>query len=501
MANNIFTRWVDNRIEKALEDRNLNIDPLMTISIDEDYEKKRNKIFYKADSAELLRWFKTHRPKNMIVPTNYFYRCDLNNLPVMHYPLANMITKAMVSLIFEEEPKITSNNEKLDKLIDEIYQENGGIELFQKGAELESYSGAVAFKPIIDPEFSQYPILIPYPKEDIEVIKKYDRLTEIIFKDYYEKNGIDYVLCTICGKGYIDYKLFSLNGNKKTEKSLEILDETSDLKPLKFYSNDGRPYNKIMAVYKENRNNALSDYHNLTDDFAALDEIYSNMINYIRKSKIKTYLPENTLYQDPKSGKNIIPNDYDNDNIILYDSNPEGTEQKVSRDIVDIGNSIQGYQSAFNNVLLNALMTVGLSPATLGLDISGANSSALALNIRERTSLRTRSEKIKRWKKTLKELTSFLLSLSSLTYIGEKVYIDDFDVELFNIEIPEYEAPTYDQKVQTYSVAIQNNLIDLETALTSLYPDKDETEINIMIANIEGRFPDEEDIIDKELKK
>lgn len=496
---NIFNRWVDGRIEKALEERNLNIDPLMTISFDEDYEKIMNKVFYKGNTEELLRWFKMHRPKNMLVPTNYFYRCTLNNLPVMHYPLASMITKTMVNLLFEEDPEITTDDEKINDLINDIYAENGGIELFQKGAELESYSGAVAFKPIIDKEFSEYPILIPYPKEDIEVIKKYDKLTEIVFKDYYQKDGKDYVLCTICGKGYIDYKLFIVNGGKKNEVPLSTIEDLSNLKPLEFFTN-GSKYNKIMAIYKENRPGAKSDYHNLTDDFAALDEIYSNMINYIRKSKIKSYIPENVLYQDPRSGKPVIPNDYDMDNIILHDSNPEGTEQKVARDIIDIGSSIQGYQSAFNNVLLNALMTVGLSPATMGLDISGANSSALALNIRERASLRTRGEKIKKWKETLKEMSAFLLALSSISYDGEKAYIAEFDKELFNIEIPEYEAPTYDQKVQTYSVAIQNNLVDLETALTSLYPDKSEEEIALMIAHIEGRFPDEQDIIENELK-
>lgn len=502
---NLFNKWVDNRIEKALNAKNLNISEGVNIMIDEEYVKARNKVFYEADTPELLRFFKTKRPKNQMGSNNLFYNVVNGNTPVVHYPLANIITKTMVNLVFNHDPQITVNSkskkrskELTDKL-NKIYDENNFSDLLQRAAEYESYSGAVAFKPILDSNFSDLPILMIYPKEDVEVVKKYDRVTEILFKDYYEKEKDHYILYTICGKGYIDYKLYKVNGNKPKEVSLDELEETEGLKRLDFFNNDGTPYEGLMAVYKENKAGGKSDYHNLTDDFAAIDEIYSNMINFIRKSKIKTYLPENTLEFNANTGKKVIPNEYDTDNIILYDSNPEGTKQEIQRDIVDVNASVQGYKDAFNNVLLNALSTAGLSPCSVGLDLAGANSSGLALNIRERVSLRTRSEKIKRWKASLEELSALLLSLTDFTSSQEGLFINEFD-EPIEVTFQEYESPTYSEQVTVLSEALNNNLIDLESALRILYPEKDDKAIELMMVTIEGQLPDEEDIVDKELE-
>lgn len=502
---NIFNKWVDNRIEKVLDAKNLNVSEGMNIMMDEDYLMRQNKAFYMADTPELLRFFATNRPKNQIGTNNLFYRVVNGNIPVLHYPLANIITKTMVNLLFNHNPiievksKSKKRSKELTDKLDNILEENNFSELLQKAAEYESYSGAVAFKPILDSEFSDNPILMIYPKEDVDVVKKYDRITEIIFKDYYEVEKDRYVLYTICGMGYIDYALYKINsGNKLKEVSLATLPETAELKRLNFYNNDGTPYNKLMAVYKENKADGRSDYYNLTDDFAAIDEIYSNMINFIRKSKIKTYLPENTLKFDVNGGRKIIPNDYDTDNIILYDSNPEGTKQDVVRDTIDINASIQGYKDAFNNVLLNALSTAGLSPCSVGLDMAGANSSGLALNIRERVSLRTRSEKIKRWKASLEQLSALLLSLSDFTSAQEGLFINEMD-EPIEVSFQEYESPTYSEQVTVLSDALNNNLIDLESALKLLYPDKEDKEIELMMIAIEGQLPDEEDIVNEEL--
>ena len=502
--NNPISNYVDKRIDKKLED--LKIQPRVDVQFDENFELDQNKMFYKADTAELVRFFKTRRPLNMLFSTNYFYREVAGNTPILHYPLANMITKSMVNLLFADNPiiELKSGNKardvKLNKLLNEILDSNDWGVILQEACEMESYSGAVAFKPVIDKEFSEYPILIPYPKEDIDIIEKYNRPVAVVFKDHYKENSDRYELHTICGKGYMKYKLYKESAGRLREVPLSKLEETKTLKDTYFYNRDGSLYDNIVAVYKENKPGAKSDYFNLADDFAALDEIYSNMINYIRKSKIKTYLPENTLKLNVITGEKERPNDYDTDNIILYDANPEGTQLKVERDIVDLNNSIVGYQDAFNNVLLNALMTTGLSPATLGLDIAGANSSALALNIRERTSLRTRAEKQKRWNESLIKLVVLLLDLYNAKEVNGNLYLDTYEGEV-TVDFPKYETPTYSEQVQTLSEALNNNLIDLDTALRRLYPDLEDEDIEIMKLNIEGQLPSGEDIEENELNE
>lgn len=493
-----ISKYVDNRIYKALDQCNLVDKDGVSIQFDEKFKLAQNKIMYYGDTSEIIKFYKTNRPKNEVYPTNLFYRVETGNIPLLHYPLGNIITKSMVNLIFSDNPRIEGKNKKITSLIENIYKDNNISELLQKAVEYESYSGAVGFKPILDKEFSEYPILVIYPKEDIEIVKKYDRITEVIFKDYYEKKGKDYILFTICGKGYIDFKLYKDNGKgEKEEAGLNELEETSNLKRLDFFNSDGSRYNNIMAVYKENKAGAKSDYDNLIDDFAALDEVYSNMIDFIRKSRIKTYFPESLLNENAKTGEKYIKPSYDTDDIILHDSNPEGTTQEVKRDIVEVNNSLNGYKDSFNNILLNALSTAGLSPATIGLDISGANSSALALNIRERTSLRTKTEKQKRWEESLDKLTKLLLDLNSLRAVGSSVFLTPYN-DIIKVTFAEYETPSFDEQVRSLGEALNNNLISLSEALKILYPGKTEEELEIMKMEIENQLPDGDMIVDKE---
>jgi hypothetical protein len=97
----------------------------------------------------------------------------------------------MVNLIFAKEPQIdvdTGNKKtdaKLQQSLDLAWQDNRKMDLLRKAAEAESYSGAVGIKVTMDSDESDYPILQLYPKEDLEIRKKYDRVEEICFKDYY----------------------------------------------------------------------------------------------------------------------------------------------------------------------------------------------------------------------------------------------------------------------------------------------------------------------------
>lgn len=442
----------------------------------------------------------------MIVRQNQFYNCNISNLPLQHYPLANIITKGMVNLVFTDVPDFTiisgskSKDKKLNETLQNILKENKIKDLLQTACEYESYSGAVAFKPILDESFSQYPIFVPYPKEDIEVLRKYGFVTDVIFKDNYTNHKEKYILFTICGKGYIKYKLYLETKSNKQEVPIDTLTETQDLKDLYFYNKDGSLYNKLLCVYKENKTDAVSDYKNSYDDFAALDEIYSNMIDFIRKSKIKTYMPESLMQLNVQSGRKEIKSEYDTDYIILHDSNPAGTNIKAERDIVDVNNSLQGYQNAFNNVLLNALSTAGLSPATVGLDISGANSSALALNIRERVSMRTKAEKQNRWSSALQDIAELMIALNNYSVVQQNIIIDTENFET-SITFMAYESPTYDEKVTTLGNALNNNLISLTEALKQLYPGKTDEDLEIMKMEIDGQLLSGEDIEDKELQE
>ena len=488
MAFHPIRNYVDNRVSAVLEEKGIITDTVETIFYDEEYYRKLNKLLYVADTAEIVRWFKTHFPKKYTYRLNTFWRVvNSKTLPIMYYPLPNIVSKTMANLVFTDNPIITMQSEELTDKLKDIYAENDLGIMLQKACEYESYSGAVAFKPIIDQEMSQYPILMIYPKEDVEVVRKYNRITEILFKDVYDRGDKQFILYTICGKGYIDYKLYTRKAASSApgrEVPLTEIEETMNLKRTEFKYPDGRPYDKIMAIYKENKSGGESDYKNIYDDVSALSEIYSNMIDFIRRSRIKTYMPESLLEEDIRTGKRVEKDEYDSDNIVLHDSNPKGTTQEVKRDTIDIAASVQGYKESFENVLLHALSTVGLSPATVGLDISGANSSALALNIRERTSLRTKSEKQKRWLEALKKLSILLLELSTIRDGGNSTYILDEIDDIADVQFAEYETPSYSEQIDVLTKALDAGLIDKRTALQQLYPDADQDTIEDMLDNI-----------------
>lgn len=491
--------YIDKRVANFFENIDLKQKITGKIYNDELYELQENRIWYKANKDTLLRFYKTTRRVNQLYQIQDFYRLTPGNIPIQHYPLADMITKTMVNLVFSEKPTIafeTGNqqrDEELNKILEEIYDDNNISSLIQQAAELESYSGAVAFKPILDPDFSDYPIIMAYPKEDFEVVKKYNRIQAIIFKDYYKKEKQEYVLYTECGIGYITYKLYKMNknGNEGTEEvPLSTLPETKGLKPLTFRTSDGKPLRQLLAVYKENKTNATSDYSGIIDDFQALDEIYTNMVNYIRKSKVKVYMPENMCKKNEK-GETIVPSDYDSDYTILYDNNPEGLQQEAKRDVIDIHNTIVGYTEAFNEVLKHAVLNTGLSLSSIGYDISGANASGEALAIREKVSMRTRSEKIHRWDEALQALTRLVVALQTYNVVGDDIHIENmFDYNVL-VSFAEYEEPTFDAVVESLAAAKEAGLIDLETALHRLWDDEySEEEIAIMKVNIENEIPD-----------
>lgn len=496
--------YVDKRVANFFDNIDLKTKITGKIYNDDLYELQENRIWYKANKDTLLRFYKTTRRVNQLYPIQDFYRLTPGNIPIQHYPLADMITKTMVNLVFSEKPTIafeTGNqqrDEELNKILEEIYDDNNISSLIQNAAELESYSGAVAFKPVLDPDFSDYPIIMAYPKEDFEVIKKYNRIQGIIFKDYYKKDKKEYVLYTECGIGYITYKLYEMEKNSqegKDEVPLSTLPETKGLKPLKFRTSDGKPLRQLLAVYKENKTNATSDYSGIIDDFQALDEIYTNMVNYIRKSKVKVYMPENMCKKNEK-GETIVPFDYDSDYTILYDNNPEGTSQEAKRDVIDIQNTIVGYREAFNEVLKHAVLNTGLSLSSIGYDISGANASGEALAIREKVSMRTRSEKIRRWDEALQSLTRLVVALQSYTVVGDAIHIENmFDYNVL-VSFAEYEEPTMDAIVEVLANTLEAGLIDRETALHRLWDDEySNEEIEIMLKNIEieraNMLPDE----------
>lgn len=464
---------------------------------DELYRQAENKVWYQAqDASELIHFYKTRLRVYSMYQTNQFYKlCTQDSgLAFMHYNLAQAISKSMTNLLFGKEPKITakSGNQKNDRIfnaaIEDILKDNDKYSLYNKSSELASYSGRVGFKLILDTDVSEFPIIQVYPKEQIELLKVYGRTTDIVFKDYFDSSDETrpYVLYSFYGKGYIKYKLYresftATNQDRNREEiPLDTIPQTSGLKDKYFYYTDGKPVDKILAVVIDNKTDGLSDYTGCIDDFIAIDETYTQFETFVRSSGLKIYLPERLAERDAKTGEVISRNiDFSTRVSFVPTSNPNWQMTEIKRDIVDnMDRTLKGYVDTMNSLIMRACQTAGLSTATMGYDIAGANSSGEALNIRERVSIRTRDEKLQRWSEGLSKLFERLLILYSANVKNDKIYVENVEPN-FYVEFPPYGQNLENDKnaINITLSKLNNGLITLEDALQEINPAMDKDDI------------------------
>lgn len=297
-----------------------------------------------------------------------------------------MISNTFGTLLFNHTPDFSiqsgskARDEKLEDKLHLMNELNDIVTLLQKGARLQSYSGGVAIKLNYDSSISDLPLFTIYPKEKYAVKKKYGQIIEIDFKDEFENHR----LITCYGRGYIQYKLYK--GDRQVP--LTELEETAGLKDVVFVDENNNLINILFATVIDNPGEQ-SDYEGVISSFHALDEVYSGLVNYMRKMKPHIFISEDIAPKDAQ-GRTLRFNDFDNI-ITVLDGNPEG-DTSITRDTPTIQAS--GYLDSMEAIQRSILSKVGLSPATIGIQDGGANSSGEALTIREFMSNRTRDEKL-----------------------------------------------------------------------------------------------------------
>lgn len=497
---------------------NLPIPPL------ERYNALLYKIEYSAtSSSDLLRFHATvPQPYEFYGRQNKFYIAARgSDIPFCHYSLAQVITKTMEDLIFGKDIsyKVSTGNKDRDadyqKVLDAFWSDNNKMDFLRHCADLESYSGAVGIKFALDSDVSAFPIMQAYPKEQMDVTKKYGRVIEITFKDYYP--GTDptrsLVLLTICGKGYIKYAaqyervMGGLMVKEIEPAKLSDIPDATGLHDIYFFNKDGTPSDRIFAIYKENKMEARSDYYEVLDDFDSIDEIYSNMMDAIRKSKIKTYLHDNSMVKAKgPNGLNsqYIPSAYDTSNIAIPDSNPNWAQTDLKRDVVQVEPLVTGYATAFRHVLETALATSGLSISTVSTTQGDADyQNTMAISSKEKSSMRTRAEKISRWKSAISDICAIAISLMSANGDGDITIGEDAEDGDFLAIFPDYEETPVNEKIALIIQKMGAGLMTREQAIQELYPEMTDDQRADLLAKLSNDKPkdggsDDQDGEDKE---
>ena len=444
---------------------------------------------------------------------------QINSFSVLHRPLPKVICRTFAVLIAGQAPEViaaTKSKERTKAIqdkIDDILELNSFDSKLQLAAEYESYSGAVAFKPILSDDVDN-PLFQIYPKDRFIINESFESiLNSVVFIDYFNDDENEtFTLLSEYGRGFIKYRLLD-KSNKEVE--LSTIDELSDLQDIELYDSEGQLLDQVLAVVQKNRGTGESDYKDQIDNFQAVDEAFSIMINLIRKSQPKRVISEASLiHGQDENGTPIyrIPSSYDNDVIVMWDNKREGSQDEKNelQATPNLQNPITAYRETIDSALLDIASSVGLSSKTLsGIEEAGANASAEALGLRSNVDYRTRDLKIQSWKKSISDLIKLLLILSSLDGNSVTINLDELELTIKFYDPANFQAgtPTIQQKIETIKPAYDGGLIDLRGALDYIWSDTKSVEeidqlylilttqpkLNTQEASEQGILSDEQD--------
>lgn len=323
------------------------------------------------------------------------------------------------------------------------------------------YIGDGAFKVTIDTEISEYPILEWYPGERIEIVRRRDRVHEIVFKTPYRSGAGLYVLNERYGYGYIINELY-LDGK---QVDLKLLPETSQLSDVSF---DRQIMLAVpLQVYESSKYEGRggSIYDGKLDCYDAFDEVWSQWMDALRAGRAKSYIPECLVPHDPETGQVIRPNPFDNRYFASDNDMSEKAENKINTDQPDIPH--ESYLASYCTALDLCLQGI-ISPSTLGIDVKKLDNSE-AQREKEKTTLYTRDAIIGALQETLPELVSVTINAYNILL---KKSVEEVEVD---VSFGEYANPSFESQVETLAKARPGvPLMSIEAQVEELYGDSKE---------------------------
>ena len=430
--------------------------------------------YYKEDVARFEDKYEQSSRTN-----TFWYNVGPKNARVF-FGIIKMINDSIVKLVTSGGFNVTV--EKDDETVDEERTErlNEILEfnLFKdkKWGLGEAFSSGLGFTPIklsIDRDIEDMPL--------IEVIDpmKYESQTRRGFvylhkaktrkevdKTMYEIQEVHYKKD---GKPVIEYKVYNVQGNTTEVKLNELTQE--ELEKLGLDHLDGNPiitdfeslhdlpvilhnntaYNTFFpnAPYGEPDTQGLD----LIED--ALSETLSNLIEEIRKGRIKVLISEELVKRDG-DGKALGFDDFKLDYELMGRFEAEG---KNLIQIVQGEINSEKYVKAIGALIMYACNKAGLHPITVGLTgVESIAASDESQQEREKVSMRTREEKLARWRETLKRLFKRVLEVDD---IMQSRPIGDYKI---HIEFGEFSNPTPQAIISVLNEAVTAGVMSMRKA-------------------------------------
>lgn len=286
----------------------------------------------------------------------------------------------------------------------------------------------------------------------------------ITFITDYDFNKKTYQLEEEYGRGYIESKLYCFDSeHKRTHVTMDSIPQTNGINPL-WLAPDG--YNHVLAVPVMfetdivDKNRGQSWYDGMYSKFDAVDEIMSEWMDAYRKGKVKHFIPEDMVPNDPETGKAIWTNfdEFSGVYIKTASNMAEGSDRNRI-DTVQPDIAYEAYETGYKEMVMDICQQCGIAPATLGINVSKMQSGE-SQREKEKLTLATRSG-----------LTNTLGSIIS-TVIARALEVEDIlvlkrqpaEYEV-SITFGEYSSPTFDARVEVLSKACPGKSLMSMTAL------------------------------------
>lgn len=287
---------------------------------------------------------------------------------------------------------------------------------------------------------------------------EYENDEVIIHTEYPAKNRV-YTLSERYGKGFVESRLYDVNGK---EVPLSSVPELSGVEPYIVFAGDyslAVPLMFYASKKYKGRGKSIFD-GGKSDCFDSLDEVISQWWDAVRAGRVKQYIPESMMPRDPENGSLLPPNQFGNNYISVSAPVIEGVNNQEIK-VVQPDIKYEAFVSAYMNALLMCLQGL-VSPATLGIDV-GKMSSAEAQREKKDVTGNTRNTITAALEKALPKLINAVL----MTY--DNMLGNAPEQRDVTVSFGEYGAPDFDSRVETVGKAATYGVMSVETQVDELW--------------------------------
>lgn len=422
----------------------------------------KNRIWYRGNESELSQLYRNiaeEEERRMFWASRSSPGMEIRKI---HTGLPATIVNTLAGIVVTDLNGFAFADNGQKELWDRIAKENDIKDLIQRAVTETLTIGDGAFKVSIDSDISAYPILEFFPGDRVEYTRRRGRLTEIIFRsDHRTETGKHCELREIYGMNYVRYRA-TVNGEPVDMAGVPGLEGLVDVT----FGTEERRYMMAVPVcfFHSDRweGRGKSIFDTKIGAFDAYDEAWSQWMDALRAGRAKTYIPDNLVPRDPKTGAIKRPNAFDDRFIRTEADMAQGAESRITTEQPDIPHD--SYAATYATALDMCLQGL-ISPSTLGIDVKKLD-NAEAQREKEKVTLYTRNRLVEALQEDLKHLAEVAILAwyeAAGTTMTEDIRVD--------VTFGEYANPSFESQIETLSKAKSGGLMSTEAAVDELYGD------------------------------